>query len=96
MFTSISVFSVCSFAFRENNLKTLLSLDFLSKIDIFYTKGESIIPHLLCHGTYLLRGAKRHGNLMSLRKHYEVTTLSAIVRDELHTSTPRICGILNS
>ncbi len=48
MFTLIPVFSVCFFAFRENNLKTLLSLDFLSKIDIFYTIGESIIPHLLC------------------------------------------------
>jgi len=48
MFTLIPVFSVCFFAFRENNLKTLLSLDFLSTIDIFYTKGESIIPHLLC------------------------------------------------
>ena len=44
MFTLISVFSVCSFAFWKINLKTLLSLDFLSKIDIFYTKGESIIP----------------------------------------------------
>ncbi len=48
MFALISVFSVCSFAYRENILKTLFSLDFLFIIDIFYTKGESIIPHLLC------------------------------------------------
>jgi hypothetical protein len=55
MFTLISVFSVYSFAFRENNLKTLLSLDFLSIIDIFYTKGESIIPHLLCCDAFVAR-----------------------------------------
>ena len=40
------------------------------------------------------RGAKQRGNLMSLRKHYEVTTLSAIVRDELHVPMPCICGNL--
>jgi len=48
MFNLISVFSACFFTFRENILKTLFSLDFLFIIDIFYTKGESIIPHLLC------------------------------------------------
>ena len=48
MFTFISVFSVCYFAFQENNLKTLFSLDFLFIINIFSYGGEPIIPHLLC------------------------------------------------
>ena len=53
MFTLISVFSVCSLTLRKNILKTLFLLDFLSIINIFYPSGESIIPHLLCHGTHL-------------------------------------------
>jgi len=55
MFNLISVFSACFFTFRENLLKTLFSLDFLFIIDIFYTKGESIIPHLLCCDAFVAR-----------------------------------------
>ena len=36
-----------------------------------------------------LLGAKRRGNLMFLRRHYEVTALSAIARDDIHSFMDR-------
>ena len=49
MLILISVFSVCSFAFEENKLKTLFLLDiFIHNRHFLPQGGESIIPHLLC------------------------------------------------
>jgi len=71
-------------------LNITTSMSFLFIIDIFFLKEASQFHRICFVATDLLRGAMRRGNLMSLRKHYEVTTLSAIVRDELHP--PRLAS----
>ena len=73
---------------------TLFVVQFISNVGIFYPKGASRSYYICFVTTHSLRGGKRRGNLMSLRKLYEVTTLSAIVRDELHGQMPRICSNL--
>ncbi len=62
-------------------------------IDIFFQKNASRFHHIWGVAAGSLRGAKRRGNLMSLRKHYEVTTLSVIVRDKHHP--PRLPSTAN-
>ncbi len=75
---------------------TLFIGQIISNVVIYYPKGASQSYHICFVTTHSLRGAKRRGNLMSHRKHYEVTTLSVIVRDELHGPMPRICSNLGS
>jgi len=62
----------------------VLVLLILFLIDIFHLKEASRFHCIWVVTAGSLRGAKQRGNLMTLQKHYEVTTLSAIVRDELH------------
>ncbi len=56
MFTLIVVFSVYSFAFRENILKNFVFVRFFIHNQHFLPQGgESIIPHLLCCDAFVAR-----------------------------------------
>ena len=75
-------------------------------IEIFFVRffiyNQHFLPfgrvdntQLLCCDAFVARSKATWQSHVSA-EHHEVTTLSAIVRDELHTSTPRICSILDS
>ena len=70
------------FGKHTNNFVLLLLYSII--IDIFSLTEARRFYRIWVVAAGSLRGAKQRGNLMSLRKHYEVTTLYAIVRDELH------------